>query len=335
MRKVVGRCMFCKRQHKPLSTQVMAPLPPERVTSDNPPFDSTGIDYFGPLNVRLGRSTVKRWGVIFTCMSCRAVHFEVSHSLDTDSFLAAFSRFVARRGLPRSVFSDNGTNMVAAEKELKGILENLDENKIRRRHDGITWTFIPPSASHMAGAWERLIRSTKTIMRGLLEKETKKLLSDEGLYTLLCEIERIMNDRPLTANPTGIDDAPALTPSMLLTFRRRTFPLSDELDPRELYSKRWWRHVQHLSSVFWRRWKAEYIPSLLNRQKWNRPKEDLKKDDIVLIADVNTPRGEWPLGRITELLPGADGHVRTVKVLFNGSEKIRPIHKLCLLEHHN
>ena len=128
------------------------------------------------------------------------------------------------------------------------------------------------------------------------------------------------------------DESPALTPNMLVTFRRRTTPFPEELDPRELYTKRWWRQVQHLASVFWRRWSSEYLPWLLNRQKWNKERTNVKVDDIVLVADVNTPRGDWPLGRITELLPSKDGLVRSVKVLFAGKEKIRPINKLCVLE---
>ena len=178
--------------------------------------------------VRVGRSSVKRWAVIFTCMSCLAVHFEVSHTLDTDSFLAAFSRFTARRCTPTTVFSDNATNLVAAEKELQGMLKALDEDTIKHRNPSIALKFLPPGASHMVGVWERLIRSAKSIIRGLLENEIQKLLSDESLYTLLCEVECIMNDRPITSNPHGLDDALALTPSMLLTFRRRCLPLPDD-----------------------------------------------------------------------------------------------------------
>ena len=102
----------------------------------------------------------------------------------------------------------------------------------------------------MAGVWERLVRSTKSFFRALLEKETKKLLTDEGIYTLLCEVENILNDRPITSNATGLDDAPALTPNMLLTFQRRTTPALDDYDTREGYAQRWWRHIQHLFNRF-------------------------------------------------------------------------------------
>ena len=313
-------------------TQQMAPLPEERVTTDKPPFYATGIDYFGPLNVRVGRSSVKRWGVIFTCLACRAVHLEVSHTLNTDSFLAAFSRFTARRGTPHIVYSDNGTNLTAAEKELRDMIKELDTKKMSNKHAGIDWKFLPPGASHMAGVWERLVRSVKMVLRGLLENETKKLLTDEGLYSLLCEVEFILNDRPISSNPTGLDDAPALTPNMLLTFQRRVITRILHYDPKEAYSKRWWRHIQNLASVFWRRFLYEYIPTLQLRTKWKKLQPSINVGDIVLVSDVNLPRGEWPLGRITEVQPSSDGQVRTVKVFTAGKEKLRPLSRLCLLE---
>ena len=115
-------------------TQQMAPLPVSRTSADHSPFYATGIDYFGPMNVRVGRSSVKRWGVIFTCLACRAVHFGIAHTLNTDSFLGAVSRFSSRRGRPHIIYSHNGTNLTAGEKELREIMEKLDQEKIRRRH---------------------------------------------------------------------------------------------------------------------------------------------------------------------------------------------------------
>ena len=114
--------------------QMMAPLPEDRLTPGEAPFTRVGIDYFGPLYTKVGRSTPKRYGVIFTCLACRAVHLEVAHSLDTDSFLGAFSRFTARRGVPKIVISDNGTNLTAAEKELRSMLDQLNRTRIEKKH---------------------------------------------------------------------------------------------------------------------------------------------------------------------------------------------------------
>jgi hypothetical protein len=88
----------------------MAPLPEARVTPGEPPFSSVSIDYFGPLKVKYKRGTVKRYGCVFTCLAIRAIHIEIAHDLSTDSFIQAVSSFVSRRGPPKELFSDNGTN---------------------------------------------------------------------------------------------------------------------------------------------------------------------------------------------------------------------------------
>ena len=106
----LSKCLLCKRQKAPLLTQQMAPALLEQVAVDDPPFAHTGVDFFGPVQVKFGRSTVKQYGCIFTCLAMRAVHLEVVHTLNNDSFLAAISRFIARRGIPAQIFSDNGNN---------------------------------------------------------------------------------------------------------------------------------------------------------------------------------------------------------------------------------
>ena len=110
---VIHKCFNCKRRLATPCTQRMAQLPPERLTPDKPPFTFVGVDYFGPILVKVGRAQCKRYGCLFTCLTTRAVHVEIAHSLDTDSFLCAFRRFTSRRGSPKKVFSDNGTNFVS------------------------------------------------------------------------------------------------------------------------------------------------------------------------------------------------------------------------------
>ena len=151
----------------------MADLPSAQVQAHTPLFTNTGIDYFGPIEVKQGRSNVKRYGVIFTCLSSRAVHLEVAHSLTTDAFLGVFSRFVARRGRPACVYSDNGTNIASGDKELRKNLDQFNQSRIdsQMTQQHIEWHYMPPHASHMAGAWERLIGSTKRILRALVNDD--------------------------------------------------------------------------------------------------------------------------------------------------------------------
>ena len=108
----------------------MADLPKERTATTDPPFTFVGVDYFGPMNVKFRRGSTKRYGCIFTCLVTRAVHIEVAHSMDSDAFLMALHRFIARRGKPQKVFSDNGTNFVAAYKELADEIKTVNSKKL-------------------------------------------------------------------------------------------------------------------------------------------------------------------------------------------------------------
>lgn len=136
-----------------------ANLPQDRVTPDEPPFTNVGVDYFGPFEVKLRRSHVKRYGVIFTCLSTRAVHLEVASSLDTNSYINVLRRFIARLGQVKMIRSDNGTNFVGAERELRAALNewNLGQIDHAMTQRNIDWKFNPPSGSHFGGVWERLI----------------------------------------------------------------------------------------------------------------------------------------------------------------------------------
>ena len=193
----------------------MAPLLAACVAPSDPLFTYVGIDYFGPLFVKQGRSQVKRYGCLFTCLTMRAVHIEVAHTLEADSFICGYQRFVSRQGKPKEIYSDNGTNFTGAERELREALERLDQSKVysRLRTDDVQWSFNPPEASHQGGVWERIIRSVRKILGALLKEQ---LVNDETLSTLLCEVEKILNDRPLTPVSDHPDDPETLTPSKLL-----------------------------------------------------------------------------------------------------------------------
>ena len=108
----------------------MADLPQERC-QEAAPFTYTGVDMFGPIIIKQRRSLLKRYGVLFTCFASRAVHIEVANAIDSDSFILALRRFMARRGEVRTIWSDNGTNFVGADNELKRALKEMDHEKIR------------------------------------------------------------------------------------------------------------------------------------------------------------------------------------------------------------
>lgn len=113
--RILAKCVVRRRVLAVPGSQQMADLPLNRISPDEPPFTAVGVDCFGPFEVKRGRSKVKRYGVIFTCLALRAVHIEVAASLETDSFINALRRFIARRGQVKEICSDNGTNFVGTD----------------------------------------------------------------------------------------------------------------------------------------------------------------------------------------------------------------------------
>lgn len=128
MKKIVHQCIICKKLWGKTLIQQMADLAASRVTPYEPPFIRVGVDYFGPFMVKRGRSAVKRYSCVFTCLATRAIHVEVSHTLDTNSFINAMERFIARRGEPKEIWSNNGTNFVGAQKELCCAIKDWNKN---------------------------------------------------------------------------------------------------------------------------------------------------------------------------------------------------------------
>ena len=263
----------------------MAPLLQDRITGDLPPFTSTGIDYFGPYTVTNGRKSEKRYGVIFTCLANRAIHLEMSYKLDTSSFLNTFRRFLARRGNAKIIRSDNGTNFTGGEKELKLELQAWNNNVIEdwMLQKNIDWKFNPPSAPHFGGAWEREIRTIKKVLNSVMQEQHIRL-NDENLNTLLCEIESILNSRPLTELSADPDDLEALTPNHILLLNNfATFP-PGLFSRDDLYTNRRWKQVQYLANIFWTRWRRQYLPLLQKTQKWLKESRSLQEGDLVPVS---------------------------------------------------
>lgn len=330
IRKLLNRCVPCRKQRAKVMQQKMADLPVDRLTPDEPPFSRVGVDYFGPIEVKRGRTVVKRYGVVFTCLAVRAIHIEVASSLDTDSCIDAIRRFVARRGNVKEIRSDNGTNLVGAERELRKEIEgwNLAHLDHELQQQNIKWTFKPPGASHFGGIWERQIGTFRKLILALTKQQ---MLSDESLTTLLCEVESIINSRPLTRVSTDVNDVEALTPNHLLLLNRKPQLPPTVTDRSDVYARRRWRQVQYLADVFWIRWMKEYLLQLQERAKWVPSRRNLQVNDLVPIVDTNAPRKCWLLGRVLQPIPDDKGFVRSAKIKTRNSVIVRPISKLCLI----
>ena len=267
VRRELCKCLHCQKRRVMPSEQIMADLPEARVTPEEPAFSRVGIDFFGPMQVKQGRSIVKRYGCLFTCLNSRALHVEVGHSLNTDSMVNALRRFISMRGCPIEIYCDNGSNLSSAEKELKEALSQWNLQKIHNfcAQREIEWHFIPPSASHMGGSWERMVQTTKRVLKSLLKEQ---LVSDEVLTTVMSEAVNIVNSRPLTRSSEDVSDPEALTPNHLLHLRPTPSLPPGVFGKEDLYCRRAWRQAQYIAGLFWQRWTKEYIPTLLERKKW-------------------------------------------------------------------
>ncbi|KFD67444.1 hypothetical protein M514_20480 [Trichuris suis] len=269
---------------------------------------------------------VKRWACLFTCLTTRAVHLEVAYTLDTDSFLSVLFRFEQRRETPAAYWSDNGTNIVGAKREIQECIQRLDHGKIAETLSirRVSWHFNPPEAPHMGGAWEALIRSAKRALTAIFYKRT---LTDEILLTALCCVENLLNGRPLAYAPSETGEMEVLTPHHLLTGRSQpNFP-PDLFTDSDFTSRKRWKYAQALATHFWRRWMKEYVPSLIGRGKWTKNEWNMSVGDIVVLVDPNSP-----LGRITTVYYGKDGVVRSADVALALTATRRSVNKLLLLQ---
>ena len=160
----------------------MSDLPIDRITPDELPFTRVGVDYFGPFDVKVKRSHVKRYGVIFSCLASRAIHLEIAFSLDTDSYINALRCFMARTGQVKKMISDNGTNFVGADRKLRNAIKewNISQINDAMLQKNVDWQFFPPIGSHHGSVWERLTRSIRVVMNFTLREQS---LDDERLLT--------------------------------------------------------------------------------------------------------------------------------------------------------
>ncbi|KAL3109407.1 hypothetical protein niasHT_015252 [Heterodera trifolii] len=335
-------CLRCRRERlKPYAYPDAPDLPKKRVTETRP-FNHAGVDYFGPLKVKQGATTVKVYVALFTCLVIRAIHLEVAEDYSAEAFLRAFRRFAARRGIPSLMMSDQGTNFIAGAKTIQEHwTSQLFPNEIREHlaHQGVTWLFNTAHAPWRGGAWERLVGITKNALRRSIGRN---LLTWEEFCTLTVEIETIVNYRPLTFE-SDREPSPVIRPiDFLIPYwpAETNFPVIgvDPEDPEYTPTPNKLTEMLHKTDAkltrFWDLWRSEYLLSLRERPSLNQshgahmPQEG----DVVLVEEDGTPRSVWATARILKLQRGRDGETRSALILLNGKEKWRATNQLFPME---
>ena len=255
--KTVKRsCYRCRLLDKVLAQQQMAPLPNSRLTM-SPTFQDISLDLFGPMEIRdtVKRRTKKKvWGLVITCLATRAVHNDVTEDYSMDSVLQALRRFIAMRACPRTIFSDKGSQLMAASKELATW---ATENRIQ-------WTFAPAEGQHQNGVSEALVKSIK---RSLLHVIGNNTMTFSELQTVLYEVATIINARPIGVVAGSDATQPrAITPNHLLLGRSTPEVVDGDFNYSKNVNK---RHIflQTLVQQWWKKWYDTVLPSLVPSYK--------------------------------------------------------------------
>lgn len=336
-RAVTARCVVCIRYRAKPVGQLMGELPAVRVTPGRA-FECTGLDYAGPFEVKpdLVRSSVrlKKWVAVFICMKSRQIHLELVADLTSNAFIRAFSRFTSVRNPCLELWSDNATTFVGAEKKLNKMVKSWLEGDADEDEEikklAVKWRYISPRAPHQGGIWEAAVKSMKYHLYRVVGQQT---LNSEEWQTLLAQVSAVVNSRPLMPMSDDPDDLEYLTPNHLATGgpARQLFGMR-ETGPATSASGRH-QLINNMLQGLWRRWSTEFIMSQQERKKWTRKVPNLKVGDLVILMEDNIAPTCWKIGRVKEVLSGADGLVRNVKVKTAGTNKLttRCVQKLALL----
>lgn len=343
VKRVINDCLVCRRFSARPAAQMTGQLPKDRIV-EGPPFSVTGVDFTGPVFVKLGKEIQKSYITLFTCAITRAVHLELVSDMSSQKFILALRRFISRRGNCKVFYSDNAKTFKCASKDIQAFNDIMRKNELQNflSSEGITWKFMVEMAPWWGGFYERLMRSIKEPLKKILGRAQ---LSFEEIMTVLAEIENVLNQRPLTYVCNELTEPESLSPAhFLFAGQKKEYPFNfaEILIPdstkvtKDLLLRRK-RYQTRLLSQLWTKWRREYMLNLRNFHYFGTPdaKRELSVDDVVLVQGNQKSKFLWNLGRITEVFKGRDGLVRSCVVKTKNGLFKRPIQLLYPLELNN
>ena len=335
VKKVIGECKVCIQYAAKTQNQLMGDLPRIRI-SPAPPFAHSGVDNAGPFAIRLtksrGKGTLKGYVCLFVCLVTRGIHLELVEDYTAESFIAAFHRFTSRWGHCSELLSDQGTNFIGADAELRRMYRK-NSTHIKQicpylAVQGTQWKWNPPGAPHFGGIWESGVKSTKHHIRRVVGES---VLTFSEMSTLLSRIGACLNSRPLLPLTDEVSDTNYLTPAHFLIQRKSYLVPENDYTQENISAGRRWQLVSQKVQHFWARWKKEYLTSLQPRSKWTKKGRSFQPEDVVFIRQENSPPGHWPLARVVHTYPDKHGLNRFCDVQTAQSQLQRPSVKLVLL----
>ena len=330
VKRLIKRCYGCKRFHvSAFANPPPGNLPTDR-TEGTSPFQVVGIDYAGPIKYRDSKNKEgKAYIVLYACSLSRALYLELTKTMETEEFITTLKRFIARKGRPVKIYSDNGRTFVAAAKWLRNVMQD------ERLHDylakmNIKWQFNLSRAPWWGGQFERMVGIVKQAFNKSVGNGT---LTWAELQDVLLDVEVALNNRPLSYVEEDLQ-LPLLTPNMLQFGRPNLLPDSKAHHQENPDLRKRARYLARCKDVIWKRWSAEYLRGLRERHnmKHNKRQLSVTSGEVVIIKGDEKNRGQWKLGIVDELFPGSDGVIRAVKLRAGKSYLERPIQHLYPLE---
>ncbi|XP_055714178.1 uncharacterized protein LOC129808429 [Phlebotomus papatasi] len=251
--------------------------------------------------------------------------------MTTGSFISALRRFISRRSAPSHIYCDNATNFRGAEAVIKQLLNELKSESLfddECTSKGITFHFMPPRSPHHGGLHEAAIKSLKYHLR---REIGATILTFEELSTVICQVEAILNSRPITPLPEDPNEPAALTPGHFLIGKPLNMLPEVNLTNISPQSLTRWQLCQKLLQHFAARWRKEYIHTLQPKRKWFNPQENLKPGDLVLLAEDHVAPSHWSMGIVEATHPGEDGKCRVATIRTTKGTYQRAIQRLARL----
>lgn len=325
IKRVVSGCKQCWRLSPRPYQPPMGNLPDFRV-SQLKAFSVVGLDYAGPFAITLGKirgaKTHKAYICLFVCMATKCIHLELASDMTCEIFISALRRFIARRGRCDCIISDCGTNFTSASREIGTLMKQAAERET------IKFKFNPPGSPHFAGMAEAGVKSVKTHIHRVVGQQ---IMTYEEFYTLLTQIEALLNSRPLCPMSNDPNDLSVLTPGHFLTLEPLTSLPDPDLAHLNISKLNRFQFLQRCVQSFWKRWQLEYLHTLQQRSKWLNASHPIGVGTIVLIKNDQTSPMKWLVGRIQKLYYGKDEVARVADVRTKNGVLKRALVKLCPL----
>lgn len=328
VKKVINDCAKCKTfSTKPYGTTATAALPAFRTESSRP-FQTTGVDFAGPLEYKISKEEKgKCYILIFTCATSRAVHLEVTKSQTAEELQQKLTAFITRRTRPELIISDNAQTFKTTAEWIQQIRKSEALQDFLAKQN-IRWQFNLAKSPWWGGMYERLIKDVK---KTLYKTMGRANLTLEQFESVVMDIERHLNNRPLTYMESEAGEEQVLTPNLIMWGQDAHIieDIEADLDEVSKIHRRLMEKKQHA----WRRWKTEYIHSLMESHRISKGTDRHPEvGEIVLLVGDEKNRGEWKKGKVTRLIRGKDGVIRGVKLLHKGHQLERPLSLICPLE---